>query len=88
MSDTVKDKVIHIIARQAILDVSDISLAQTFTDLGIDSLGMVEMIFAVEETFDVDVPFNANEPTLGEFDISSVASVIEGVEKLLTDQAA
>ena len=33
-----------------------------FEDLGIDSLGLVESIFAIEEAFDIQVPFNANEP--------------------------
>ncbi len=55
----------------------------TLAELGVDSLGMVEAIFAIEETFDVTVPFNANEPSASDFDISSVASVIAGVERLI-----
>ena len=34
----------------------------TLEDLGIDSLGLVEAVFAIEEAFDIQVPFNANEP--------------------------
>ena len=86
MADAVKEKVIKIIAEQALLDVSDISLTQTLDDLGIDSLGLVESIFAIEEAFDIDVPFNANEPEKSEFDISSVAAIISAVEKLAADQ--
>ena len=37
-------------------------MTQTLDDLGIDSLGLVESIFAIEEAFDISVPFNANEP--------------------------
>lgn len=87
MSASVKSKVIKIIANQAILQVSDISETQTMDDLGIDSLGLVETIFAIEETFDIEVPFNANEPDAGEFDISSVAATIAAVEKLVTEQS-
>jgi acyl carrier protein len=86
MADAVKAKVIRIIAEQALLDVSDISLTQTMEDLGIDSLGLVESIFAIEEAFDMDVPFNANEPEKSDFDISSVAAIITAVEKLVADQ--
>ena len=86
MADAVKEKVIKIIAEQALVDVSDISLTQTLDDLGIDSLGLVEAIFAIEEAFDIDVPFNANEPKNSEFDISSVAAIITAVEKLAADQ--
>jgi acyl carrier protein len=55
-------------------------------DLGIDSLGLVESIFAIEEAFDIQVPFNANQPEASEFDISSVAAIIRAVEGLVAEQ--
>jgi len=87
MSESVKDRVIGIIAEQAVLEVEDVKPEQTLEDLGIDSLGLVESIFAIEEAFDVQVPFNANEPDAGEFDISSVAAIINAVEGLVKAQA-
>ncbi|MFT4150466.1 MAG: phosphopantetheine-binding protein [Paracoccaceae bacterium] len=80
---SVKDQVIRIIAEQAVLDPSDVKMEATLQDLGIDSLGLVEAIFAIEETFDISVPFNANEPTQSDFDISSVAAIIRAVEQLV-----
>ncbi len=80
---SVQDQVIRIIAEQAVLDPTDVRPEMTLSELGVDSLGMVEAIFAIEETFDVSVPFNANEPSASDFDISSVASVIAGVERLI-----
>ncbi len=59
----------------------------TLESLGIDSMGIVESIFAIEETFDVSVPFNANQPDATGFDISSVASIVAGVERLRAEQA-
>lgn len=85
---TVKDKVIGIIAEQAVLEPSDVTMDSTLEDLGIDSLGLVESIFAIEEAFDISVPFNANEPEQSDFDISSVASIVAGIEKLVAEQAA
>lgn len=82
-----RDKVIAIIAEQAVLEPSDISLDSTLEDLGIDSLGLVESIFAIEEEFDISVPFNANNPSESDFDISTVASIIDGIEKLRREQA-
>ncbi|WP_095589738.1 acyl carrier protein [Actibacterium ureilyticum] len=87
MSDSVKDKVIAIIAEQAVMDVSDVTPDSTLEDLGIDSLGLVESIFAIEEAFDIQVPFNANEPEQSDFDISSVASIIDAIEKLVAEKA-
>ena len=83
MAKSIKDQILEIIAEQAVLDVSDVSLNSTLDALGIDSLGLVESIFAIEEAFDIQVPFNANEPNQSDFDISNVASIIAAVEKLV-----
>lgn len=85
---SIKDQVIAIIAEQAMLEPSDIRLDNTLADIGIDSLGLVESIFAIEESFEITVPFNANNPTESEFDISSVAAIIAAVEKLKAGQAS
>ncbi|AVO36452.1 acyl carrier protein [Pukyongiella litopenaei] len=83
----IRDKVIAIIAEQAVLTPSDVSLDNTLEDLGIDSLGLVESIFAIEESFDISIPFNANEPEASDFDISNVAAIVAGIEKLVSEQA-
>lgn len=89
MPTEVRDKVIAIIAEQAVLDVADVKPEATLESLGIDSLGLVESIFAIEEAFDITVPFNANEPSENaEFDISTVGSIIAAVETLVADQKA
>ena len=77
---SIKDQVIAIIAEQAMLEPSDVTLASTPEDLGIDSMGLVECIFAIEEAFDISIPFNAD------FDISTVASIIAGIERLKAEQ--
>ncbi|GFE50216.1 phosphopantetheine-binding protein [Roseobacter cerasinus] len=83
---SIKDKVIAIIAEQAVLEPSDISVDSSLEELGIDSLGLVESIFSIEEEFDITVPFNANEPQASDFDISTVASIISGIERLQAEQ--
>lgn len=88
MGQSVQDRVIAIIAEQAVLDVKDVKPDSTLESLGIDSLGLVESIFAIEEAFDISVPFNANDPKDSAFDISSVASIVAAVEALVADQSA
>ncbi|MFD1196106.1 acyl carrier protein [Seohaeicola saemankumensis] len=83
---SIQDKVIAIIAEQAVLEPSDVTVDSTLQDLGIDSLGLVESIFAIEEAFDITIPFNANEPEKSDFDISSVAAIIAGIEKLVAER--
>lgn len=84
---SIQDQVIAIIAEQAMLEPSDINLDNTLDDIGIDSMGVVESIFAIEEIFDISVPFNANDPQASDFDISSVGAIVKAVEKLKAEQA-
>ncbi len=79
----IENKVIEIIAELAVLEVEDVSLDSSLDSLGIDSLGLIESIFAIEETFDIQIPFNANDPQNSEFDISSVATIIAGIQELV-----
>ena len=84
---SVRDRIVAIIAEQAMLDPSEISVEATPADLGIDSLGLVESIFAIEEAFDISIPFNANEPEKSDFDISNMGAIIAAVEKLVAEKA-
>lgn len=83
----VRDRIIQIIAEQAMLEPSQLRLDMSPEEIGIDSLGLVESIFAIEEAFDISVPFNANEPAQSDFDISTLGSIIAAVEKLVAEKA-
>ena len=83
----IRSKVIEIIADQAIVEPSDLTDESTLESLGIDSLGLVESIFAIEEAFNIQIPFNANQPNETPFNISSVATIVQGIEKLIQEQA-
>ncbi|MBT5294984.1 MAG: acyl carrier protein [Octadecabacter sp.] len=83
----IETQVIDIISQQALLEPSDVTTDSTLEDLGIDSLGLVESIFAIEEAFDITVPFNANAPTESDFDISSVGAIVKAVDALVKDQS-
>ncbi len=80
---SVADQVRAILAEKAMLDLADVTLEARLADLGLDSLGLVESLFAIEEAFDISVPFNANDPSQNRFDVSTVAALIAGVEGLI-----
>ena len=82
----IRTRIIQIIAEQAMLDPSELKLDMTPQDIGIDSMGLVESIFAIEEEFDISVPFNANEPEKSDFDVSSLGAIIGAVEKLVAEK--
>ena len=79
----IKDKVIEIIAEKALLKPIEIGLDSTINDLGLDSLGIVETVFALEEHFEIDIDINFNKIEDSKFDISTVGKIIISVEKLI-----
>jgi acyl carrier protein len=84
----IETAVIAILAKQLLLSPGEVAPDAQIDDLGLDSLGKVEAIFALEERFDISVPFNANEPDQPDFDFSSVGSIVRGVEDLIAQTAA
>ena len=88
MTDSVRDKVIAIIAEQALVEPSEISDETKLDELGLDSLALVEIVFGIEEGFDVSVPYNANDPSDSEFDLSSVSAVTKAVEGLVAEKSS
>lgn len=83
MADDIQARVIDILAAQALIDPAGIAPDAALDSLGLDSLGLVEAIFAIEEAFAINVPFNANQPDQSDFDIATVATVVEGVRRLV-----
>lgn len=86
MTDAVAQTVRRILAAQAMIDPEAVTLEATPAELGLDSLGLVEAIFAIEEAFDIAVPFNANDTGENRFDMATVAAIVAAVRALIADQ--
>lgn len=57
MSNSVKEKVRALVCEQLGVDGAELtSEANILEDLGADSLDVVELVMAIEETFDIEVP--------------------------------
>ena len=73
----VANKMIDIIVEQLSVDKEKVVPAASFVDdLGADSLDLVELIMAMEEAFDVEIPDEDAEK------IRTVQNAIDYVEKL------
>ena len=57
----ITDEVAQIVSKQLKIPVERLTQDTTFQDLGIESLDLIEIIFALEEKFDISIPYNANE---------------------------
>lgn len=55
----------QLIADQLDMDVNDIKAGSTFIeDLGADSLGLIELVLALEESFGIEIPEQDTEKLL------------------------
>ena len=70
-------KVIEIIAREQHLDSSKITVDSTFAELGIDSLDGVNILFALEEEFKIDIPDSVAQ------NMKSVRQVVDSLTRVL-----
>ena len=69
----------RIIKEQLDVDEKDIKPESTFIDdLGADSLGLVELVLAFEDAFEIDIPDEDNEK------IRSVQDAVDYIEKHLS----
>jgi len=81
MPNTRIDEILDIVAQKALIDRSKLTPEVKLTDLNVSSLDMVEVVFALEDRFGIQLPFNAN--TSGG-EVQTVGDVIAMVEKQLT----
>ena len=84
MGDVAGD-VIAIIAKKKRVDKPTVELSDKLLDLGLESLDAVEMIFDLEEKFDVQIPYNANTNN-PRTEFETVGDVVAAVEKLVAQK--
>ena len=74
------NEILDIVAQKALIDRSKLTPEMKLTDLNVSSLDMVEVMFALEDRFGIQLPFNANTSSN---DVQTVGDVIAMVEKQL-----
>jgi len=81
MSEDLKGRVIKVIAKTQRIPVETVSIDSTFEDLKIDSLDGINLIFALESEFNVDIPDDDARA------IRSVRQMAQGIAQLLAQKA-
>jgi acyl carrier protein len=82
MSDELIARVTGVIARTQHIAPETVTIDSTFEELKIDSLDGINILFALESEFDVDIPDDAARQ------IRSVREMVEGIDKLLAGRQA
>ena len=84
MSDVPTD-VMSVIKKKIRVDRSEITMDDRLADLGLESLDALELVFDLEEKFDIEIPVNANDAQIGGFE--KVSDVVAAVQKIIDKKA-
>ena len=82
MSDELIARVTGVIAETQRIPKESVTIDKTFEELNIDSLDGMQILFAIEGEFNIDIPDEEAHS------IRTVRDMVEGIEKLLAAQGA
>ena len=82
MSDELTQRVLKCIATSKRIPLETVTINSEFQELGIDSMDAVEILFALENEFDISIPDDEVRS------VRNVRQMAEGVEKLIAAKAA
>ena len=77
----IADRIMDIIAKEAKQDRAKLSLDTRLEELKIESLDLVQILFAIEDQFDVYVPYNDEA-----YKLETLRDVVDGVNRLIAEK--
>ena len=81
MSEELTQRVLKTIAASKRIPVEQVTIDSEFQQLGVDSMDAVEILFALENEFDISIPDEEAR------NVRNVRQMAEGVEKLVAAKA-
>jgi nodulation protein F len=83
--DDVANKIVAILKKNMKEPPETIPLDTKLSDLEIESLDLAAIVFDIEDSFDIQIPYNANEEVQ---DFATVGSVVDRVKALIAAKSA
>ena len=81
--DKIEMQVLELVGELAGIDPKKISLLCKFEDLNLDSVAIVELIFSLEEKFNISIPFEGLDESELKKNFHTVSSLINHLRELL-----
>ena len=81
MSDELIQRVLKVIATSKRIPLQTVTIESDFQQLGIDSMDAVEILFALENEFDISIPDDEVR------NVRTIRQMCQGVEKLVAAKA-
>lgn len=83
--DDVATKIIDILKKNMKEPPESVNLDTPLSDLDIESLDLAVIVFDIEDTFGIEIPYNANEEVE---DFATVGSVVDKVKGIMAETGA
>lgn len=83
--DEVATKIVEILKKNMKEPPESVGLETPLADLDIESLDLAVIVFDIEDTFGIEIPYNANEEVE---DFATVGSVVDKVKAIITESKA
>ena len=82
MSDQLTQRVLSVIAATQRISPERVTIHSSFEELGIDSMDGINILFALENEFDITIPDEQAKQ------IRSIREMVEGIQKLVSESSA
>jgi acyl carrier protein len=75
----IADDIVAMITERSGYPLGTLQLSESLDNLGLDSMAVVELIFDIEEKFNIDIPINANM----DIESKTLADLIKVVDRIV-----
>ena len=82
MPQQLTQRVLSVIAATQRISPETVTIDKSFQELGIDSMDGINILFALENEFDITIPDEQAKQ------IRSIREMVEGIEKLVSESTA
>ena len=79
----IEKQVLELVGEQTGIEKKKISLSCKFEDLNLDSVALVELIFSLEERFNITIPFEGIDEIELKKNFNTVSSLVSHLRELL-----
>ena len=85
--DNIEETVLQLVGEQVGIDQQEIFLSSKLEDLNLDSVAIVELVFLLEEKFEISIPFEGLDESELKRNFYTVSSIVNHVKYLLQKDA-
>ena len=83
----IEETVLELVGDQVEMDPQEIFLSSKLEDLNLDSVAIVELVFLLEEKFEISIPFEGLDESELKRNFYTVSSIVNHVKDILQKDA-